>query len=102
MHGYNEFTESWPEFAELVNEIVGENWLLENPDFIDKDEDYLEEVFGLSEEDLPEDRTVEIFFKVQRINEINIWGGDFNGKITSMGDEIEEYREKYERDTNMK
>lgn len=102
MRGYNEFTESWPEFAELVNEIVGENWLLENPDFIDKDEDYLEEVFGVSEEDLPEDRTVEIFFKVQRINEINIWGGDYNGKITSMGDEIEEYREKFERETNMK
>ena len=87
---------SWPEFARIINEIVGEDCLLENPEFIDKSQENIEKIFGVSEADMPEGGSVDAFFKVRRLNEINIWGADYNGEMQSMGKELEEYRKMME------
>ena len=96
LHCNQEFTKSWPEFAGLINEIVGERCLLENPEFIDKSQENIEKIFGVSEADMPEGGSVDVFFSVRRLNEINIWGADYNGKMQSMGKELEEYRKMFE------
>lgn len=96
LHCNQEFTKSWPEFAGLINEIVGERCLLENPEFIDKSQENIEKIFGVSEADMPEGGSVDVFFSVRRLNEINIWGADYNGKMQSMGKELEEYRKLLE------
>lgn len=96
LFGYNEYTESWSEFAELINDIVGETCLLREPEFIDKDRENLEKIFGVSEADMPEDGNIEAFAACRRINKINIWGADYNGYIQSFGEEIDKYREMFE------
>lgn len=93
LRGYNEYTESWPEFAALINDIVGEEYLLANPDFIDKDPDNIAQILGISEADMPEGGSIEGFYKSRRINNINIWGADYNGKIQSIAEELAKYRE---------
>ena len=93
LYGYNEFTESWPEFARIINDIVGEKCLLENPKFIDKDRENIEKILGISEADMPEGGNIDSFFKSRRINDINIWGADYNGNIRSIEEELNKYRE---------
>ena len=96
LHANQEFTKSWPEFAGIINEIVGEDCLLENPEFIDKSQENIEKIFGVSEADMPEGGSVDVFFRVRRLNEINIWGAEYNGKMQSIGEELEAYRKMFE------
>lgn len=96
LYGNQEFTKSWPEFAGIINEIVGEKCLLENPEFIDKSQENIEKIFGVSEADMPEGGSVDVFFRVRRLNEINIWGAEYNGEMQSIGEELEAYRKMFE------
>ena len=57
--GFNEFPEEWAEFARLVNEICGGEYLRENPELVAYTDAWFSETYGIRDSGLPEGASIQ-------------------------------------------
>lgn len=77
--GYNEVPESYKEFALIVNEICGGDYLSTNPQMADFNTEWFSKTFGVTEDDIPEGGSLDEFV-ASIVNGIeNISGSDSHG-----------------------
>lgn len=57
--GFNEFPEEWAEFARLVNEICGGEYLRENPEIVAYTDAWFSETYGIRDSGLPEGASIQ-------------------------------------------
>ena len=58
-YGYDEFPEEWAEFARLVNEICGGEYLRENPELVAYTDAWFSETYGIRDSGLPEGASIQ-------------------------------------------
>jgi len=79
--GYGAFPEEWADFARIVNEICGKDYLSEDPVLVSFSYDWFSEKYGIYDKDLPIGMTLEDFLEGRDITMNNICGQDDSGEL---------------------
>ena len=102
--GYGDFPECWPEFIRAVNETCGLDYLRENPEPVTFSAEWFSETYGIYDDDLAGDVTVEDYLELSKINMerascMNSSGDTFDFEP---GKYVKAFNEQYEKEQNEK
>lgn len=98
-YGCESYPDTWKDFAHLVNEICGDDYLDETPEMIKFTKHWFIENFGISEEDMPDEGDIDGFIKNREINMKTIAGIYYNGDEHQFNveDELKAYAKAFTR-----